>query len=138
MQIKLILALLTVVLVGMTPGTAYEQVQSVQSDHILVIEPKPDPLDSVIKHLSWCESRDNEYAVNWNDGGSPSYGRFQIKETTWHYFLDKYGLFPDVERAERMNLIYDGIAQETATRRVLEDGAWEQWYNCLKGLYGAK
>lgn len=135
MQIKQIMSSLMMVVSLVIPQIALE---STLPGHIVRIEPRPDPLDSVIKHLSWCESRDNEYAVNWNDGGSPSYGRFQFKKATWHYYIDRFDLFPEVEYQERMNLIYDGQAQEIVARRVLEEGGWENWYNCLNGLYGAK
>ena len=131
MQIKLVLALLIAVGMTVSPSTAFEQ--SIRDG---VVQQSPDPLNPVIDRLSWCESRDNEYAVNPHDGGSASYGRFQFKEATWHYYLDRYGLFPDVERAERMNLIWDGYSQEIATRLVLsEKGGWANWFNCLKGFY---
>lgn len=130
MHLKVILALLVVVGAASFPQTALEQTVTDQLGQV-----QEDRLASVIERLSWCESRHNEYALNKDDGGSPSYGRFQFKEATWHYYLDRYGLFPEVERAERMNLIWDGYSQEIVARMVLEEGAWQNWYNCLKPVY---
>lgn len=95
-----------------------------------------DTLKPIIEHLSWCESRDNPLAVNPNDPDTPSYGVFQFKEATWHYYLDRYGLFPDAEKAERMNLIWDGWTQEVVARLILQEPeGWRNWTNCLKAMY---
>jgi len=96
----------------------------------------PDPLDDVIEHLSWCESRHNPLAYNKADPVTASYGRFQYKWDTFVWFGDKYDLFPDdIEEAEIENLIWDGDFQEKMTRKALEDGRWKMWFNCLRGHY---
>lgn len=43
--------------------------------------------------LRWCESRGNDLAVNKMDSdGTPSYGAYQFKPSTYAYFSKKYGL----------------------------------------------
>lgn len=98
---------------------------------------KEDPLIAWLEDLAYCESRNNENAINWDDGGSPSFGLFQWKEDSfWRYNL-KYGIIPDLERREVRNIIMDVHAQAELTKKVLEEpGGWRNWFNCLKDSNG--
>jgi len=89
-----------------------------------------DWLDVRLDQLAWCESRNNPQAVNWNDGGSPSYGLFQFKEGTWKGYIRGYKLFRHAEDHELMNLIMDGPTQRIVARRMLQDGLYYHWKVC--------
>lgn len=46
-----------------------------------------------ISALQWCESRGNDQAINKKDrDGTPSYGAFQFKPSTYAYLAKRYGL----------------------------------------------
>ena len=46
-----------------------------------------------VSALRWCESRGVDTAVNKRDrDGTPSYGAFQFKPSTYAYFARKYGM----------------------------------------------
>lgn len=127
---KAILALLTGIALAAGPQDAK-------------IEPKEihDPLIEIITELSRCESGHNPNARNPHDPETPSYGRFQYKWETWNEAIDKYGIFPAAtEEADRWNLIWDGSAQETVTRKILENepNGWRKWTNCLHKFYEKK
>jgi len=79
--------------------------------------------------LGQCESGNDELKVNWNDNGSPSYGRFQFKMPTLKSNALKYGLTK--EPVDWYALIYDGEFQERLVRLMLkEENGWRAWYNC--------
>lgn len=46
-----------------------------------------------INALEWCESRGNKDAINPEDlDGTPSYGAFQFKPSTFFYYGEKYNV----------------------------------------------
>lgn len=136
MQIKPIIAILAAVGMVLSPGRVYEQAQPPET-YQPSLASSPDPLDAVIRHLSWCESRENSQAINPYDGGSPSYGLHQYKWATWNWALDKYDLFSEAEKEERWNLLWDREAQILVTKTILTDNpnSYKLWYNCLKSIY---
>lgn len=87
--------------------------------------------------LALCESGGNPQAVNWFDHGSPSYGKYQYKETTWKEKIRQYGLLPQAEDSELMNFIFDENVQDRLTFLILsnEKEGWRLWTNCLKDYY---
>ena len=94
----------------------------------------PVLLDKVLTALAKCESGGNPEKINWNDLGSPSYGKYQFKEKTWIAQLRKYGYFPEAEDQELMNFILDGDVQDSLTRKIVNDGGWRHWFNCFQSL----
>ena|SRR3990167_8702458 len=117
-----------------------EEVQNYVSNPIKPVEAdfesrivSVDLLDKKIDRLSQCESGGDERIINPDDGGSPSFGKFQYKEATWHHYLDLYPeILPFTERAERMNLIFDGETQRQLTKKILEEEkeGSRNWLNC--------
>jgi hypothetical protein len=95
---------------------------------------KNDPLDAWIEKLIWCESRGNPDAVNWYDGGTPSFGILQFKtDTFWRYNL-KYQLLPNLEKNEVPNIIMDSDVQIRLAKRIISDGGYKNWFNCVKSI----
>ena len=98
-------------------------------------EPVAVKITPIMKGLANCESGGNPKAINWEDGGSPSYGKYQYKLGTFRRFVRELGMFPETEDAELMNIIMDGEVQDSVTKKVLEDPHnWPHWTNCMKML----
>lgn len=86
-----------------------------------------------LEYLIKCESGGNIYALNPDDGGSPSYGLVQWKEQSFWYYNEKYKILQDLEREEVLNIIYEPYAQIELAKKVLEEeNGWKNWFNCLK------
>lgn len=85
-----------------------------------------------MEDLALCESSNNPLALNPDDKGTPSYGLFQYKETTWKRYIKQYNLLPEAEEHEYMNFIYDEELQRKLTFLILknEKDGWRHWYNC--------
>jgi hypothetical protein len=98
----------------------------------LVVERNSVDYGEILEKLAFCESRGNENAINPDDNGSPSYGKYQYKKETWISFLRRYDFFPEAEDEELMNFIFDGNIQDELTRTILmlENKGWKHWYNC--------
>lgn len=93
---------------------------------------KEQRLEEIINHLSYCESRHSNSAYNPLDKTTPSYGRFQFKTATWHYYLAKYG-YPTAQAAET---IWDGEFQEEIVRKILQEpNGYKNWWACLHTIY---
>lgn len=89
----------------------------------------------IMKGLAKCESGNNPKAMNWHDGGSPSYGLYQFKRGTWVRSVRELSLFPDAEDVELQNLIMDRYAQELVVSKLTEDpDRWWLWTNCMRKL----
>jgi len=112
------------------------QTHKIAPDDISLAEtalgPEMDEVALAVQKLAQCESGGLETAVNWEDGGSPSYGLLQFKEGTWAYFIERYDLLPAAEPSEYMNLIYDGDFQRYVAYHVLSEDIHNlsHWKNC--------
>jgi hypothetical protein len=55
---------------------------------------REEKIPGLIDKLSICESGGNNLAINPRDtDGTPSYGEFQFKTTTWEMYVKRYDLF---------------------------------------------
>lgn len=83
----------------------------------------------VLTDLIWCESRANGGAVNKIDlDGTPSYGLLQFKPLTLWDWATKHKIL-DIEKAEIMNVIFDGQVQIDAfLAEYEENGQKEAWW----------
>ncbi len=91
---------------------------------------KKDDTDEILRYFVDCESGGDNFVVNWNDKGSPSYGLLQFKKQTWIFQIRKYNLFPATEDEELMNLIYDPDIQIKLARLMIMDGGQNHWKTC--------
>lgn len=80
-------------------------------------------ISEVLEGLAMCESSNNPKAFNRFDGGSPSYGLYQFKLSTFNHFGERYGL----KHTDVMN----PKQQEAIARMMLSEGRYSHWYNCL-------
>ena len=89
--------------------------------------------DLMVEKLAYCESTGNPKALNPHDAGSPSYGLFQYKASTWKTYIRKYNLVEGTD-AELMRRIYDADLQRELTKKILEEesGGWQHWYTCSR------
>ena len=92
----------------------------------------PDELDAWIEKLAFCESRNNPEAINWYDGGSPSYGLLQWKVDSFYRYNQLYKVLPDLEKNEVPNIIMEPETQKRLARLVITDGGENNWFNCVK------
>lgn len=98
-------------------------------------EKEPAPFDMWLLNLSKCESGNNPEAINPHDHGSPSYGLFQYKKSTWIMGMRKYNLAPNAEDEELMNFIFDRNTQTELTKLILsEPNGWKHWFVCGKKI----
>lgn len=116
-----------------------------QTNGSTVTNEVPTPQTPTLSHrqevwlnvLEWCESRGDPTALNPEDrDGTASYGSFQFKPSTLHYYATLYKVITDVEKDEIMNLIYDyDIQRKTVTQMILhrDDINWHQQFpDCVK------
>lgn len=108
-------------------------------DHIRDIKEmvERDDIDRVMEILRACESGGNDKAIHLNDGapGRHSYGRYQWQlASAWHY-NQIYGILPDLEKNELLNVIYEPTFQDKLTKAVIKDGGWANWKNCLSPYF---
>ena len=84
--------------------------------------------------LADCESDHDPIAINENDNGSPSYGKFQYKLKTFKWLVVKYNLLDpkNLEEADWINWIMDGQFQTELTLLVIRnEPLWQNhWLNC--------
>lgn len=98
-----------------------------------VIEAKPTishAQDTWIRALEWCESSGSPKAVNPEDSdGTPSFGAFQFKPTTFDFFKKKYGI--DGEIMDR-DIQYQIVSQMVLNQDKVHFD--KQFPNCVKKL----
>lgn len=87
-------------------------------------------LERILKDLRRCESGNRDEAVNEVDlDGTASYGRYQFKPATLYGWIVRYGILPDIEPSEIMNVIMDGELQEKVLiEAIKENGRSEKWF----------
>lgn len=86
-----------------------------------IVEKKDEPvedIDIMLDRLAMCESSGNENAIVLDVNNLYSMGLYQYQMPTWI----RYGMSPDD--------IYDGEKQRELTKKIIEQGGWENWYNC--------
>jgi hypothetical protein len=91
------------------------------------------PINKLLDDLSFCESGHRANIIVW-DNGSYSYGEFMFKLPTIKMYSIRYEMLPgDLEDADYINWALDGQYSRKLAKRIIEDGGWRNWYNCLKG-----
>lgn len=142
MAVIIIIAALATVLV-LTAKIAYSQIiisatsTSNKIETLKPIELLPEPITLTKRQrawmgaLSWCESHHNDSAINKVDrDGTPSYGRYQFKPSTFYYFMKRY------EIGTSTNYM-DGDLQEKIVEQMIirNDVKWStQFPDCVKKL----
>lgn len=101
----------------------------------------PAKVVRILTDLIRCESHGNEHALNAVDrDGTASYGLLQFKPDTLYMVVKQYGLMPDIERDEIMNVMYDGDLQVRAFVAWYGDGKpvswWQQQFPACSLRYG--
>lgn len=92
------LAWLVIALIALSP-TAASKTEAVALETAEVVTPSPEEIalherrEAWLKDLEMCESSGIPTAVNPNDlDGTPSYGAFQFKPSTFDAYVKKYGI----------------------------------------------
>lgn len=83
-----------------------------------------DPIKEKIALLKKCESGGNPNALNPIDlDGTPSYGCFQFKISTWKNYVIKYNLFnwKELEEADWFNTMWSCDLQEIVVEKMFFD-----------------
>lgn len=96
-----------------------------------VAEPE-DKLGALIEQLAICESGGLATALNPQDGGSRSVGVLQFKDQTFLHYAQRYTLFPNAEKEEILNFLWDADYQKLLARKMLEENPnnWTHWRIC--------
>lgn len=92
------------------------------------------PTEIMLKELAECESGRNEDAYNPKDPISGSYGPFQFKLGTTKWYLKKFKMKIPPDN-ELLDLLFTYNYSKELARRILDEGHWENWYNCLHKYY---
>ena len=94
-------------------------------------------MEKTLAHLGQCESSNRSDIKVLDINNYYSYGTYQFQLWTFYYYGQQYGILDkDLEFLESENLIYDIDIQRSIATKMIEDGLWDSWYNCLKGIYG--
>jgi hypothetical protein len=88
-----------------------------------VVGGKENPrIDRIMEKLAVCESGGDPTRINPNDFGSPSFGKYQFKKTTFSEMGKKYNLpATDIMNEEQ---------QEAIVFQMLLNGEFNHWKNC--------
>lgn len=90
----------------------------------VVLEPTRDTLIThQMELLAACESSNREYIINWDDGGSPSFGLYQIKIQTARWWNEKYELGFHIDEES----IMQHTVQHKLTYTALKNGMAHHW-----------
>ena len=92
-----------------------------------------------ISALEWCESRGKSQAINPKDrDGTPSYGGFQFKPSTFEMYRERYGIeMPIVKKEQWSFMHYD--TQRKIIEHMINDKKvkWENEFpDCVKKKVG--
>jgi hypothetical protein len=85
--------------------------------------------------LEWCESRGNNGAINKKDrDGTPSYGAFQFKPSTFEHYREKYLLEMPKVKADEWTFMHYETQREIVKNMILDpDVVWKQEFpDCVK------
>lgn len=103
----------------------------------VVTEVEADRQEIILQHyldkLEQCESSGDYMNENLEWDGWVSRGSFQFRYNTAQYYLDKYGLYQDLEKEDIINLLHTKewsrwLAREIVTR----EGHTRDWKICSK------
>ena len=108
---------------------------TISEAHADEVKPERDDLDRLIDRLAYCESRNNEKAINPADPDTASLGLLQFKIETFYRYNLRYKIVPEIEKGEIENVIFDGEVQRKLAKEILKDGGWKNWFNCLKPYF---
>ena len=88
-----------------------------------------------IEKLARCESGNRWNIKVLDTNGKYSYSGLQFQLDTFIRYNKIHKVLPDLEDGEALNAIYDEWTQRELAYRMLENGEWKNWYNCLAPLY---
>ena len=116
------LALLTVSLTSLQVN-----INALQSPYNAPEQPISQKIDEWLIKLEVCESGQKDLTI-LDTNNKYSYGYFMFQRATF----DKYG--------ELYNLPHDNIhsfdEQFSIAHKMIEDGGWSNWYNCVHNTVG--
>lgn len=84
----------------------------------------------IMEHLSLCESSNNPWAINNKEIHGKSYGLYQFRLDTFQHFGKRYGL--------PHNDIFNPLQQRDIVKKMIEEGRWSHWFNCLSIYFNTK
>jgi len=96
-----------------------------------------DPLIlAQIEQLAFCESSGQEDVVIVDTNGWHSYGCLQFQFPTFKQYCKRYGIFPEAEDAELLNVIGDCAVQKDLAYRMIQESPanFSNWAVCSKRL----
>ena len=89
----------------------------------------------VLERLAQCESG-NRWIVILDVNGKYSYGWWQFQLSTFRTFGEKYNIIQKgMSNEELRHWISFKSLQGRIADRMLSDGLWQHWINCLKTTY---
>ena len=109
---------------------AIETVETTYPDWKTLLRSSPE-----LERLAQCESRSSTTVKIIDTNGKYSYSLFQFQEGTFIQQNRIYGILPELEADEFENVIYDPLIQIRLAQKMLDDGKWTNWYNCLKDYH---
>jgi hypothetical protein len=86
-------------------------------------------LEKWLDVLSFAESGNRARIVHQDLDGRYYYGCLQFRVKTFRFFVDKFGLAPNLEGSDIMDLIYDCAFQKRLAVRMILDNPenWKHW-----------
>ncbi len=111
---------------GLLNGNIEVQPIAIQNESIQqqIIIPENPEIDKLIRELSFCESGNNNLALNKIDkNGLSSKGTWQFQDKSWRYYIKKYDLWnwKEWEEADFENNVWDGEYQRVVVRKMFID-----------------
>lgn len=93
-------------------------------------------LEKWLEALSFAESGNRAQIVHQDLDGRYYYGCLQFRVKTFRFFVDKFGLAPNPEGSDVMELIYDCAFQKRLAVRMILDNPenWKHWRKTVRRI----
>lgn len=85
------------------------------------------PMNELLEDLAECESDNNPAAINSKEIHGTSWGKYQYRIDTWNWALERYEL-------GKLDIL-NGEHQDIVTTKLLSEGRWKNWKNCLSKYF---
>ena len=101
-----------------------------------VVDTRDPVILAQIEQLAFCESSGQEDIKIVDTNGWHSYGCLQFQFPTFKQYCKRYGIFPEAEDDELLNVIGDCAVQKDLAYRMIQESpeAFAHWAVCSKRL----
>lgn len=106
------------------PQINLSEIQPLTIPNEPIIQKQDTEINKLIKRLAFCESGNNNLAINKTDkNGKSSKGQWQFQDLSWKHYIKKYDLWNwrEWDEADYENAIWDAQYQKVVVEKMFID-----------------